>query len=122
MTMQRAMVTRRKRLAAQQPYWSSSQYTYGGGYKQNPRQGRSPYKALREGNFPKANFTTGKTRKMKPKARQEGDCPDPEFEIKQGDESMVNMFVHNSGHLPTRSHDVMYSPWLPPSLAVEKMS
>eukprot|EP00971_Amphidinium_carterae_P076412 1509153-Amphidinium_carterae.1 len=59
---------------------------------------------------------------MKPRARQEGECPDPEFEIKFSDEAMTNMFSHNKGDLPTWSHEVMYSPWLPPSLAVEKMS
>eukprot|EP00971_Amphidinium_carterae_P104592 2071361-Amphidinium_carterae.4 len=62
---------------AQQPYWSSSQYTYGGQYKQNPQQGRSNSEALRDGTFPKANFTPGKVRRMKPRARQEDECPDP---------------------------------------------
>eukprot|EP00971_Amphidinium_carterae_P149179 2957790-Amphidinium_carterae.1 len=58
---------------AQQPYWSSSQYSYGGQYKQNSQQGRCNYEALRDGNFPKANFTPGKTHapRMKPRARQE---------------------------------------------------
>eukprot|EP00971_Amphidinium_carterae_P261478 5187438-Amphidinium_carterae.1 len=35
------------------------------------------------------------------------------------DEAMTNMFSFNSGELPQWSYDVMYSPWLPPSLAVE---
>eukprot|EP00971_Amphidinium_carterae_P211028 4187349-Amphidinium_carterae.1 len=43
-----------------------------------------------QGNFSKANFTPGKTRKMKPRARQEGECPDPEFDIKFSDEAMTN--------------------------------
>eukprot|EP00971_Amphidinium_carterae_P272905 5416356-Amphidinium_carterae.1 len=51
---------------------------------------------------------------MKPRARQPDQCPDPEFEII--DSAMTNMF------LPAWSHEVMYSPWLPPSLAIEKMS
>eukprot|EP00971_Amphidinium_carterae_P002380 46981-Amphidinium_carterae.1 len=59
---------------------------------------------------------------MKPRARQEDECPDPEFEIKFIDEAMNNMYSYNSGDLPSWSHEVMYSPWLPPSLAVEKMS
>eukprot|EP00971_Amphidinium_carterae_P052040 1024359-Amphidinium_carterae.1 len=41
----------------------------------------SNYEALRDGTFPKANFTPGKTRRMKPRARQEDECPDPEFEV-----------------------------------------
>eukprot|EP00971_Amphidinium_carterae_P108555 2149253-Amphidinium_carterae.1 len=35
---------------------------------------------------------------------------------------MTNMYSFNSGDLPTWFHEVMYSPWLPPSLAMEKMS
>eukprot|EP00971_Amphidinium_carterae_P107717 2132898-Amphidinium_carterae.1 len=72
----------------QQPYWTSNNYTYSGSYAKNPKQGRSPYEALREGNFPKANFSPGKTRRMKPRARNAGELPNPEFEIKHGDESM----------------------------------
>eukprot|EP00971_Amphidinium_carterae_P173797 3445200-Amphidinium_carterae.1 len=49
-----------------------SQYNYDGSYKQNPKQGRSPYEALKE-----------------------------QSQIEQGDESMVNMAVHNSSQLPT---------------------
>eukprot|EP00971_Amphidinium_carterae_P126972 2515720-Amphidinium_carterae.2 len=72
--------------------------------------------------FPKANFTPGKLRRMLPRARQPALCPDPEFEVKFSDEAMTHMFSYNSGDLPTWSHEVMYSPWLPPSLAMEKMS
>eukprot|EP00971_Amphidinium_carterae_P297293 5906109-Amphidinium_carterae.1 len=35
---------------------------------------------------------------------------------------MTGMYSYNSGDLPPWSYDVMYSPWLPPSLAMEKMS
>eukprot|EP00971_Amphidinium_carterae_P065058 1289488-Amphidinium_carterae.1 len=59
---------------------------------------------------------------MKPRAQHDSECPNAECEIKTGDESMVNMAAHNSSQLPTWSHEVMYSPWLPPSLAMEKIS
>eukprot|EP00971_Amphidinium_carterae_P104974 2078712-Amphidinium_carterae.2 len=86
------------------------------------KSGRSNYEALREGNFPKVNFTSGKSRRMKPRAERDDVDLDPEHEVKFADGSMSNMYAHNSGNLPTWSHDVMYSPWLPPSLAVEKIS
>eukprot|EP00971_Amphidinium_carterae_P140932 2792305-Amphidinium_carterae.1 len=58
---------------------------------------------------------------MKPRAQQDSKCPNAKCKIKHGDESMVNMAAHNSSQLPTWSHKVMYSPWLPSSLALKKI-
>eukprot|EP00971_Amphidinium_carterae_P235060 4664612-Amphidinium_carterae.2 len=107
---------------ARQPYWKSSQYTSSGQYQRNPQQGRSSYEALMDGNFPKASFTPGKQRRLKPRAHEPHQCPDPEFEVKFIEEAMTHMYSYNSGDLPSWTYDVMYSPWLPPSLAIEKMS
>eukprot|EP00971_Amphidinium_carterae_P093347 1847139-Amphidinium_carterae.1 len=49
---------------------------------------------------------------MKPRAQQDSKCPDAECDIKQGDESIVNMAIYNGSRLPTWFHKAEIGPTL----------
>eukprot|EP00971_Amphidinium_carterae_P081065 1603902-Amphidinium_carterae.4 len=87
-------------------------------------QGPSEYNQnmLNDGNFAKVSFTSGKLRRLLPRARDPRNAPDPEFEAKFHDEAMTHMYSHNGTDLPAWAQPVRYSTWLPPSLQLEKMS
>eukprot|EP00971_Amphidinium_carterae_P172828 3425918-Amphidinium_carterae.2 len=115
---------------AQHDHWwnarqsnSSAQNQHASGVENHPNPGQYNLNAMiNDGNFTKVNFTAGKLRRLLPRARTHGECPDPEFEVKFNDEAMTHMVSFNSGALPVWSHEVMYSQWLPPSLQLEKMT